>query len=115
MQGEHSVILSTFNKLQFVIKIFVLSIFEWPFYSGLLFYCLLLSNHVCVVMGLCLALCYDALYSFAIILPRERGAICFILSVFLLSCVGLCSISLPHGAVWLICGIRLWDFLSILV
>ena len=34
LQGEHSAILSTFNKLPFVIKIFVLSIFEWPFYTG---------------------------------------------------------------------------------
>ena len=33
-QGEHSAILSTFIKLPFVIKIFVLSIFEWPFYTG---------------------------------------------------------------------------------
>ena len=31
---EHSAILSTFIKLPFVIKIFVLSIFEWPFYTG---------------------------------------------------------------------------------
>ena len=34
LQGEHSAILSTFIKLQFVIKIFVLSIFEWTFYIG---------------------------------------------------------------------------------
>ena len=33
-QGEHSAILSTFMKLTFVIKIFILSIFEWPFYTG---------------------------------------------------------------------------------
>ena len=33
-QGEHSAILSTFIKLPFAIKIFVLSIFEWPFYTG---------------------------------------------------------------------------------
>ena len=33
-QGEHSAILLTFMKLPFVIKIFVLSIFEWPFYTG---------------------------------------------------------------------------------
>ena len=33
--GEHSAILSTFIKLQFVIKSFVLSIFEWP-----RFYCI---------------------------------------------------------------------------
>ena len=30
----HSAILSTFIKLPFVIKIYVLSIFEWPFYTG---------------------------------------------------------------------------------
>ena len=34
LQGEHSTILSTFIKLEFVIKTFVLSIFEWPFYTG---------------------------------------------------------------------------------
>ena len=30
-KGEHSAILLTFIKLPFVIKIFVLSTFEWPF------------------------------------------------------------------------------------
>ena len=30
----HSATLSTFIKLPFVIKTFVLSIFEWPFYTG---------------------------------------------------------------------------------
>ena len=34
LQGEHSAILSTFIKLPFAIKIFVLYIFEWPFYTG---------------------------------------------------------------------------------
>ena len=33
LQREHSAILSTFIKLPFVIKIYVLSIFEWPFYT----------------------------------------------------------------------------------
>ena len=33
LQGEHSGILSTFIKLPFVIKTFVLSIFGWPFYT----------------------------------------------------------------------------------
>ena len=33
LQGEHSAILSTFIKPPFVIKIFILSIFEWPFYT----------------------------------------------------------------------------------
>ena len=32
--AEYSAILSTFIKLPFVIKIFVLSIFQWPFYTG---------------------------------------------------------------------------------
>ena len=34
LQGECSAILSTFIKPPFVIKIFVLSIFEWQFYTG---------------------------------------------------------------------------------
>ena len=34
LQREHSAILSTFIKLPFVIKIFVLSIFQRPFYTG---------------------------------------------------------------------------------
>ena len=38
MKGEHSVILSTFIKLSFVIKIFVLSIFEWPLKTGFTVY-----------------------------------------------------------------------------
>ena len=35
LQEEHSAILSTFIKLLFVFKIFVLSIFEWPLKTGL--------------------------------------------------------------------------------
>ena len=35
LQGEHSAILSTFITLPFVIKIFVLSTFEWPLKTGL--------------------------------------------------------------------------------
>ena len=34
LQGEHSAILLTFIKVPFVFKIFVSSIFEWPFYTG---------------------------------------------------------------------------------
>ena len=34
LQRKHSAILLTFIKLPFVIKIFVMSIFEWPFYTG---------------------------------------------------------------------------------
>ena len=34
LQGEHSAILSTFIRLQFVIRIFVLSIFECPLKRG---------------------------------------------------------------------------------
>ena len=39
LEGEHYSILLTFIKLPFVIKVFVLSIFEWPFYTGLM-YCM---------------------------------------------------------------------------
>ena len=34
LQGKHSAILLNYIKLPFVIKIFVLSNFEWPFYTG---------------------------------------------------------------------------------
>ena len=34
LQREHSAILLTFIKPPFVIKMFVLSIFEWPFFTG---------------------------------------------------------------------------------
>ena len=34
LKWAHSAILSTFIKLPIVTKIFVLSIFEWPFYTG---------------------------------------------------------------------------------
>ena len=34
LQREHSAILLTFIKLPDAIKTFVLSIFEWPFYTG---------------------------------------------------------------------------------
>ena len=46
LQGEHSAILLTFIKLQFVIMIFVLSIFEWPFYTGFS------VNHSLIVISL---------------------------------------------------------------
>ena len=38
LQGEHSAILWTFIKLPIVIKICVLSIFEWLFYTGFTVY-----------------------------------------------------------------------------
>ena len=40
LEWEHSAILSTFMKLPFVIKIFGLYIFEWPFYTGFTVKCL---------------------------------------------------------------------------
>ena len=47
----HSAILSTFIKLPFVIKIFILSIFEWQFYTGFTVYrflfCIFLSSCRC--------------------------------------------------------------------
>ena len=38
LQGKHSAILSAFIKLPFTNKLFVLSIFEWPFYTGFIVY-----------------------------------------------------------------------------
>ena len=38
LQGEDSAILLTLIKLPFVIKIFVLPIFEWLFYTGFTVY-----------------------------------------------------------------------------
>ena len=34
LQWEHFAILPTFIKLPFVIKILILTIFEWPFHAG---------------------------------------------------------------------------------
>ena len=49
LQLEHSAILSTFIKLPFVIQTFVLSIFEWPFYTGFTVCCLQqVSNKVII-------------------------------------------------------------------
>ena len=45
LQGEHSAILLTFIKLPFVIKIFVLSIFEWPFYTGFSLHVMVFKLH----------------------------------------------------------------------
>ena len=46
LQWEHSAILLTFSKLPFVIKIFVLSISEWPFYTGFTVTIKLLMSHI---------------------------------------------------------------------
>ena len=47
LQGEHSAIILTFIKLPFVIKIFVLSIFEWPFCTGFTVYH---NNFSCILI-----------------------------------------------------------------
>ena len=44
LQGEHSAILLICIKLPFVIKIFVLPIFEWPFTQVLLYYAKKIAN-----------------------------------------------------------------------
>ena len=49
LQGKHSAKLSTSIKLPFVIKIFVLSIFEWPFnFSQVLLYVFLVCSRYCI-------------------------------------------------------------------
>ena len=60
LQGEHSAILSTFIKLQFVIKNFVLSIFEWSFYTGFTIYEFLISRQHSGVISLLIGIhCVD--------------------------------------------------------
>ena len=72
LQGEHSAILLTVIQLQFVIKVFVLSIFKWPLKTGftevirvyvpenvchfkeLVLYCLVLRT----TLSMCLRICY---------------------------------------------------------
>ena len=54
LQGEHSAILMTFIRLPFVIKIFISSIFEWPFYTGfisyhIIIYCILFDKKDIIV------------------------------------------------------------------
>ena len=44
---EHSAIFLSFIKLPFIIKIFVLSIFEWPLKTGFTVYLLLVSRKAC--------------------------------------------------------------------
>ena len=46
LQGEHSAILSTFIKVSFVIKIFVLSTFEWSLKTDFTVYPNLFGNEV---------------------------------------------------------------------
>ena len=48
LQGEHSAILLTCIKLPVVIKTFVLSIFEWPFYTGFTILYVLLIYISCI-------------------------------------------------------------------
>ena len=52
LQWEHSAILVTFIKLSFVIKIFVLSIFEWPLKTGfIVYYILVLTLTLCLLVS----------------------------------------------------------------
>ena len=60
LQGAHSAILLTFIKLPFFIKIFVLFIFEWPFYTGVTVYPITGYNEVCY-QGTVLYICKDRL------------------------------------------------------
>ena len=53
LHGEHSAVLSTFIKLPFVIKIFYLSIFEWPFYTGLIIQIMYLYTACMFVTDVC--------------------------------------------------------------
>ena len=76
LQGEHSEIFLTFIKLPIVIKIFVLSIFEWPFYT---------SFTVDVILGLIDGVCdsdIDLSYILFIHIFHEHIYMFFILGYF---------------------------------
>ena len=49
LQNEHSAIPSTCIKLSFDIKIFGLSIFEWPLKTGFTVYCMM-SNSLSIYL-----------------------------------------------------------------
>ena len=51
LKVEHSAKLSTSIKLPFVIKIFILSFFEWPFYTG---YCCCQEILAALIKGVCM-------------------------------------------------------------
>ena len=53
LEGELSALLFTFIKLQFVIKIFVLFIVEWPFYTGFTELREISYNFQCILLILC--------------------------------------------------------------
>ena len=46
LQGEYSAILLTFIRLPFVVKVFVLSIFEWRFYTDFTVYGQIVSTQI---------------------------------------------------------------------
>ena len=50
LQREHSVILLTFIKPPYVIKIFVLSVFEWPLKTGFTVGCAVTSENHSYIM-----------------------------------------------------------------
>ena len=56
LKGEHSAILSIFIKLQFVMQIFVLSIFEKSFYTG--FYCTCILHYITILRLKCYFMVY---------------------------------------------------------
>ena len=64
LQIEHTAILSTFIKLPFAIKIFVLSIFEWPLKTGFTIFWIQIRNNV---------LCFTNMISnFRFFIPRKN-------------------------------------------
>ena len=121
---EHSVILSAFTKLPFVFKIFDLSIFEWPFYTGL-GCCPFLGGGSVVVVNLLfkafpiVCLCFVMHYFVSILVlqsslrGREEKAGCFAIIVLQVYCCYKFAVALPHGAVgWsAVCGCGIsWSY-----
>ena len=104
LQREHSAILLTFIKLPFVIKIFVLSIFELPFYTG--FTKVLLYNFLYFYRGEDCSSCADdpVCYLFDIIpdpwslfilQPLSLGELSLIPTIFTKFCAQTTLLVLP--------------------
>ena len=97
LQGEHSAILSTFIKLSFVIKIFVLSIFERPFYTGLLYikiYFWYFSFPV--TFSICLNVFYMLMHTYLVGAAVRSKAVVLLLSIH-------CLFLLPYFVYVVLC------------
>ena len=75
LQGEHSAILLTVIELPFIIKIFVLSIFEWPFYTGFTVH----YFYPCYILKLASIKSAKLIWALAISMLKSNEAVCSVI------------------------------------